>query len=239
MFQWSVKSLCSKRYLSFNVKSNGSIHWVADIFLSAMLLWKTTFKIVLPVKGPSLNVGEGTRSLWHRKGLLTRLQEQGWPRPSVGMSPLLPPPVQEPVSNERHNKNSPSGLKKGCNSLGHEQQLNSCQTSCLHELQHVAQLLPAIIQLLGASLPCGILFALLWDAGLPTGWRTAAPRKHLASSCWEAGCLPVRQFFWLWNGRNQGENRKEKNPNKTVKLNTNISGGENGERCLRWKYRQL
>lgn len=32
VFQWSVKSLHSKRFLHLNVKSNGSIHWVADVF---------------------------------------------------------------------------------------------------------------------------------------------------------------------------------------------------------------
>lgn len=99
----------------------------------------------------------------------------------------------------------------------HEQQLNPCQgTLWMCELQHVAQLLPAINQPLGASSPCWMLFALLlWDAGLPTGWRAAASREHPASSCWEPGCLPVWQFFWLWSGGNQGEKRKEKKPSKT------------------------
>lgn len=40
VFQWSVKSLRSKRFLHLNVKSNGSIHWVVAIFQSAEFLWK-------------------------------------------------------------------------------------------------------------------------------------------------------------------------------------------------------
>lgn len=58
------------------------------------------------------------------------------------------------------------------------------------ELQHVAHLLPAVNQPLGTSLACGRVSLLLWDAGLPTGWRAAVSREHPAVGslgAWQSG----------------------------------------------------
>lgn len=103
------------------------------------------------------------------------------------------------------------------------------------QLQHVAQLMPAVNHLVGGSSPHQMLFAVpLRDIGFPPGWRAAAPLPATAS-------LRAASRFGHMVACSSGssfDSEMEEIKGEKAKKKKKIRK-KNAERCLREKSRQL
>lgn len=151
------------------------------------------------MKTPSQAVGEEAKPLWLRKGLLWGCRSRGG-RGQVWWwaARCLPQPQRQWAASDA-NKKSPSKLIRGDNPRATSSSLILARGPCgCLQWQHVAQLMPAVNQLVGGSLPCQMLSQFL--SGMlfpPPGLESGGPAA--------SRCLPESsiQMLGAWVGAHQ------------------------------------